>query len=358
LSLFLFSSHALAWGIVVSFSCLVVFCFNSVNETIKKASAFFVIVPLVVLWVSSTNPDQSTSVIEAGRYSQHIFNEASRYVTYFVDMFNERTEQGLHKERLLQFFSFTIGKDNLPDYVIVGAFLAFSPLLYGAKITRHWKRWLPFIFTFTAFMLVPYWLLNTAYINERFSLFCFLSLLFAYEKRELHPGSDDFFNRRNLFLGLTGVIVFAVLCSHLQTLTVYKEDDRDFKQIISRIQENKWVMALIYDTEPHPLISPSFQHYPKWYAAEKVGKVNYSFSMDPVVGHSVPLQYKGESRPVIDPWDPSGFNWQEHRGYMYDYFLVRSDKRVDHIFAESNNDVVLISQAGKWLLYGKRALLN
>jgi hypothetical protein len=359
-SLFLFSSHALAWGFVVSFSCLVVFCFNSVNETIKKASAFFVIAPLVVLWVSGTNQEESTPAIEAGRYSEHIFNQISQFVTYVVNMFNERTAQGAHKVRLMQFFSFAIGKDSLPDYVILGAFLAFSPLLYGARITRHWKRWLPFIFTFSAFMIVPYWLFNTAYINERFSLFCFLSLLFAYEKRQLNSDSDGFFNKRNLFLFLTVGIVFTVLCSHLQTLAAFKEDDRNFKIILSRMQENKWTMALIYDNDPHPLISPAFQHYSKWYAAEKVGKVNYSFSIDPVVGHSVPLQYKykGESRPIIDPWDPSGFKWHEHKGDMYDYFLVRNPYRVDHVFAESNNDVVLISQAGKWLLYGKRALLD
>jgi hypothetical protein len=356
-SLFLFFSHALAWAFVVSFSCLVVFCFNNLKETIKKASAFFIVVPIVALWASGT-PGQSTVEVESGRHLEHLFNKFSSLVTYIVNDFNERTEQGIHTVRLGQFFSFAIGKNHYSDYVAMGAFLAFAPLLYGAKITRQWKRWLPSIFTFSAFMIVPYWLFDTAYINERFSLFCFLSLLFAYEKRAVSPGIDGFFNKQNLFVCLTAAVVFAVLYNHLQTLVGFKENERDFKKILSRMEENKRVMSLIYDNEPSLPFAPPFQHYGKWYAAVKPGQVNYSFSIDPSMWHFVPLRYKGEPRPILDPWNPNSFNWHHHKGEIYDYFLVRSLSRVDHVFADSGNSIVLIAQEGKWFLYGKSGLLN
>lgn len=357
-SLFLFFSHALAWAFVVSFSCLVVFCSNNFRETIKKASAFFVILPLVALWVSSTGPSQTTSDIQTGRYLEYIFSKVGLYFTHFVDLFNERTEKGEHIVRAMQFFSYAIGKNPFSDYVAIGVFLAFSPLLYGARITLQWKRWLPFIFTFSAFMILPYWLFDTAYIYQRFSLFGFLSVLFAFEQRQASSGPKEPLNKQNIYLALTIGIIFAVLYSHFQTLTAFRENDRDFKRILLKMEENKLVMSLIYDHEPGLAFAPAFQHYGKWYSAEKVGQVNYSFSIDPAMWHVVPLQYKGANRPILDPWNPRSFNWRRHKGEIYDYFLVRSTDRLDHIFARSKGDVVLIAQEGKWLLYGKKALVD
>ncbi len=357
-STFLFFSHALAWAFVMGFSCLVVFCFNNLKDTIKKASAFFMVLPVVVMWASGTHTDPNAPKVPEGQMLAHIFSRFNFHFGYILDQFNERTEKGVHQIRLMQFFSFAIGKNQLSDYVAMGAFLAFAPLFYGAKITRNWKRWLPFLYTFSAFMIIPYWLFDTAYVNERFSLFAFLSLLFAYEKRAPEANPDNLFSKRNAFLVLTICVAFLVLNSHLKTISAFKQNDQDFKKILSKMEENKRVMSLIYDNAPHLPFTPAFQHYGKWYAAVKPGQVNYSFSIDPSMWHFTPLRYLGPDRPILHPWKPQTFSWRRHKGEIYDYFLVRNSERMDHLFARSRNEVVFIAQEGKWLLYGKKAYLE
>lgn len=80
----------------------------------------------------------------------------------------------------------------------------------------------------------------------------------VYEKRAPESDPENLFSKRNLFLVLTIGVVFLVLNNHLKTISAYKQDDQDFKKILSKMEENKRVMSLIYDNAPHLPFTPAF----------------------------------------------------------------------------------------------------
>ena len=55
----------------------------------------------------------------------------------------------------------------------------------GAKLTRNWRRWLPILCAVGAFMIIPYWIFDTAYVNLRFAVFLFPLSLFLFEQDKL-----------------------------------------------------------------------------------------------------------------------------------------------------------------------------
>lgn len=355
-SLFLFFAHAMAWAFAMVIAAAIIFIHNGLEGTKNKLLPFIVLLPLVFYWVylNGANQPAQPNNLEFGKYSAHLYERTTTELKYISKQFNERTTKGEHGQRAAEMLGFSIGRPPFGDFVIIALLLLAWPYFLGAKITRQWRRWLPFISLVLIYMIVPYWIFDTAYVNTRFAAFLLPLSLFLFEQdpaknMRRDKGVLNVSLRWLLGLGLTALILFG----NYNLFASFKDNDRDFKAILEKMEPNKMVLALMANQDSKLIVSPPFMHYGSYYQAEKGGMVLPSFPHDPVA-HNVPMRYKHDFWPVHDTWQPNLFEWEKHGGARYDYFLVRADKPMDYLFAHSNGKVSLVERQGLWWLYKQR----
>ncbi|MEY4591022.1 MAG: hypothetical protein RL497_3098 [Pseudomonadota bacterium] len=359
-STLLFFAHAMAWAFAMVIAASIIFINNNIKNTKQKLLPFVVLLPLVFYWVSVNGAAQAvqTSSVEFGNYLGHVFTRLSSELSYITGQFNERTTKGEHGQRAAEMLGFSIGRAPYSDFVAITLLLLAWPYMVGAKLTRNWKRWLPFLGVVGLYMVVPYWIFDTAYVNTRFAAFLLPLSLFLFEVNT----SKSIFQRYGLIKGsfrcILGVAVTAlVLVGNYAIFASFKKNDQDFKAILEKMEPKKTVLALMINQESKLTFSPPYMHYGSYYQAEKGGVVAPNFSHDPSA-HNVPLRFRGTPWVVPDTWLPDNFDWVKHEGARYDYFLVRSDKLKDYLFVGGGGRVVLEARQGSWLLYKNNKIVE
>lgn len=351
-SALLFFAHAMAWAFSMAAAVAILLVNNNLGDVKRKLLPFLVLLPVVAIWFSSNEASQS-SRIEPGNFVAHVSDKVGNELGYIAVQFKERTIKHEHKQRFLELISYSIGKQPLSDYIAASLILLFWPLIMGAKLTRNWRRWLPPLCAVGAFMIIPYWIFDTAYVNLRFAVFLFPLSLFLFEQDKLkNPieryGLPSFGCRFLLGIGL----VCGTLLLNYATLSSFKQNDDDFAFVLDKMSPNKTVLALMFDQDSALTFSPAYMHYGSYYQAEKGGIAVPSFSHDPMA-HNVPLRFKNTPWTLPSSWNPERFDWKEHSGDRYDYFLIRSKKPRDELFSASGGTIKLLASKGDWLLYGK-----
>jgi hypothetical protein len=360
-SLFLFFSHALGWLFAVTLGTVIAMMENRSDWAVKKASAFFAILPLVAYWASASGPAQPPVP-----FGDHLADTASRVsdIVFFVlDDIIDRVERDLHWDRLQELASLAIGQPAMWDFVALVLLYLSAPLWLGARLSRDWRRYAPLATTVAAYLLVPYWLFGTAYVYERFAVFLIPSSFFAFETAG-RPGLGSGAAapeaqgararwRRWAGYGASLALVCVMLAETNRTFAAFRENDAEFQAVIEAMKPGKRVLSLIFDQESPLRYSPPYMHFAFWYQAEKLGSVSPSFAESSVSQNS-PVPFRAiVERSVPSPWAPGTFDWTAHHGAEYDYFLIRSGASREGLFAKANGAVRLIVRRGPWQLYGR-----
>jgi hypothetical protein len=352
-SLLLFFSHALAWAFAMLAGSAILFTRNTLKESLKKASAFLSILPLAGFWMIIADPSgQSTP--NPPYYIDHYMNRIIGEITYIIEAFKDRTEKSVHLLRFKELMSFSIGLRAVWDFVVL-AFLFLSwPCWIGARFSKNWRRWLPLMTVFLAFMITPYWMFDTAYIYMRFSVFLFPLALFIFE----WPKDDVSLNKSLSKLAAkwaiycVGFLIIGI--TMWQTSSVFKafkNNDKDFQTIITSMEENKRVLFIALHAETPIEFAPSYLHHGAWYQAVKGGEVP-GFAHSPAA-QNVPVRYNGADWPVLSTWNPREFDWEQHQGDRYDYFLVISDNKDIQFLDPFRDKIKLIKNVGSWCLFAR-----
>ena len=345
-SFIVFFSHALAWGTVAVLSFFIFLQNHTIKSSVKRCIGFFSILPLVFIWLSSTNKSEST--IELGYYLEHYLNVVSGQVSYILEQFNIRTDNDQHVFRLKEMFSFAIGKGAALDFVVISIYLLIWPIFIGAAIKKRFVNWLPLLVVISLFMLVPYWFLNTAYIYQRFAAFLFPASFFLFASSKI-----EFELKWNKILAcfLTASLVLLLLSDTRRNFSSFKENDESFDSVINSIEPNKMVLTLILDSNSKFKFTPPYLHFGSWYQATKNGQALNNFSFDVDAKH-VPVKYAKEAWPLPPIWNTKTFDWKKHNGWRYDYFLVRSyTVPPQSLFKGSGDSVRLVARHGVWYAY-------
>jgi hypothetical protein len=355
LSLLLFSAHAMAWFVAMVIAPFVLWLNNPVKDAIKKYFAFVGIAPVVGAWLMKLSGGNSVQ-IEAGRHLEFYFTKGQEIFNYVWNDFVLRGGEGNHALRIKELFSVSIGMPIAWDYVALTIFLILWPKLIGAKFRLNPKYWLPLIAVFTVFMIIPYWLFDTAYVYSRFSFFLLPAVFFLYRLKEK---PDDGSAPASLELGrivfyLAGfMIVVGLLWGVNQNFRKLKPSDRDFKAVLAHMEPNKTILSLISYGDSPFAFSPAYSHFGSWYQASKGGVTIANFAHDLSL-HSFPVRYRHQVWPIPSTWDPRSFDWEVHQGSRYDYFLIRAQARQDEMFRAAPYPIVLLVNEGDWYLYGPK----
>lgn len=354
-SIFLFFAHALAWAFSLTIACSLLFCYNSFEHTKLKSWGFLAAVPVVLLWLSVTG--DSNQHVESGHLVEHLISRVREIWIQFNNEFYKLARENGHWGRTKELLSFSIGKPALPDYSLLGLLCLLWPKLIGARFSRNWRRYLPLLITVAAFQLVPYWIFDTAYVYYRFSIFLIPLGYCLFEQREVSSDEQPIPLRvqlKALAYQLGGFLIFAnILLSVHSLLSSFRDNDEQFKEILSAMEPDKRVMMMVFNGDSAMSFSPAYSHFAKYYQSEKMGEVLPSFAHDHNADN-VPVRYRHRFWQAPSVWNPSEFNWQRHGGDRYDYFLVRAEHTRNGLFQQAGSAVVLLKKSGPWHLYGKK----
>lgn len=356
LSALLFLSHAMAWAMAMAVIACIVWIGRPFKEACKRFLPFVIIIPLVVYWAANVGSGAKPSP-QMGHYSEHYLDSLSRELKNVKEQWQFRSEKGEHVQRLKELFAFAISRPPALDYVLISIFLALWPLFSGARLRRNPKYWLPVLSVVVAFLVVPYWIFDTAYVYLRFAVFLFPALFFLYVYQpSAGPLSvrDDFSAVLKKFASYAAafIVVSFLMVTINAEFDGFKKNDEEFSRTLAEMERGKTVLTLIFDHDSSFKFTPPYLHFGSWYQSVKGGVELMSFSHD-IGAQNVPVRYRHESWPIPDTWRSVDFNWIRHQGHRYDYFLVlsKSDRAPLLFRGSARKKVALQAQHGNWYLY-------
>jgi hypothetical protein len=238
-------------------------------------------------------------------------------------------------------------------------FGAAVPWLMGLRIDwRNKSSWIPFVVVALILAFVPFYAYDSSYLYERFTLFLAPAYAWMFVKRR--AADDKPLAQRSSFAKLY-VPLLVVLCWTMlgvQTGRAWRfaQESDDFNAVLRVLEPGQRALSMIF--EPHSDAANThnvYLHYPVWYQAEKSGFVDFSFAWFP----PQIVRFRAEHLPAVDKgfeWDPSVFDWKQHGGAEYRYFIARHKEPLPkNLFDGADCTPVSLIRSGSWTVFERRA---
>jgi len=335
----LFVCHALIMGLFVLITVgFWLFSARHLRDFVKCAWPVVALVPLVIVWfaIASQHPQASHPI----RWDLSWINTTDFYYSYAAGWIDpEQPGWG----RITGFIPRMLGVRPNLAVTLMGIMLFALPFLGGGRFTSFRVRWIPLLIITLLLLFLPNVLFGNSFTVQRFALLAMPLFLVAIDAANT-PGRVRRYVRMIAPLAAFGWIAYMSI-NALQ----FNKDSEGFEEVISKMEPNKRVISLMFLRDDDHFIAPVFLHFPAWYSAIKGGISSPSFAMF----SGMPVRYRTEHLPGIKmgfAWEPQSFDWQEHEGYKYDYFVARAPEQV---IRSSACGVNLVAHAGQWWLYSR-----
>lgn len=216
------------------------------------------------------------------------------------------------------------------------------PPLAGARFNRAPERWLPVLLVLIVFMCAPAYVLNAGFFYERLGIFLVPLWLMAWDA----PSGRT---RRLDWIGM--VLVMTWLFANAGRFAAFARESEALEPVIAAIEPGKTVASMIYDNSSPLFPGPVYLHFAGWYQVQRGGIVDFNFADF----YSSMVRYKKDAGPRMTEqlaWMPTAFQWAQHGGDKYDYFIVKADGDISaQLFKEKRAAVQLVGRSGWWWLY-------
>lgn len=251
--------------------------------------------------------------------------------------------------------------------IFLAAFLVMAavPWLMGLRI--DWRRnaaWVPFFGVAFILAWVPHIALDTAFLYERFALFLLPAYAWMFANQSAPYGQTALQveqRQGKRVLGASGVVllmatVWTVLGLHTVWAWRFAKESADFDAVTRAMEPRQRALALIFDRGSAAARNESlYLNFATWYQAEKQGLVDFNFAWFP----PQIVRFRPDRLPAVRPlfeWNPETFDWKQHRGSDYRYFVIRHDKPVPAtLFNGAQCAPKLLVSEGKWTVFEQRA---
>ena len=231
------------------------------------------------------------------------------------------------------------------DLIAVALIMAFVvPVVILLGVRRQWRYYIPFAVCLVVALLFPHCIFAVAAVYQRFAPFvlpCFALILARATPR-----------RANLAIVWLVVVALAWTGGMAWRMSVFQREGSGWSTILRQMAPGQRVLSLNFEHNSEVFSGAVFLHFPAWYSALKGGIVDLSFACNNV---DIAL-YHQEVLPRVCytglDFHPERFNWQQHEGWQYRYFVVHSPvERGATLFAGSEFPVVLRAHDADWWLY-------
>lgn len=250
-------------------------------------------------------------------------------------------------ERLTQLPSLVTGAGSW-HLALFGLAIVMVPYATRQLVpTREPRRWIPLLATLGVLLTVPDVVFGNHYTYQRFGLFVVPFLLLASDPRDVGP-------LRRRYAGAF-VIAAACLWAAITGLTFhgFSQESRSFTKMLDRMEPGRRALQMVFAKQSEFSPVPVYLHFGSWYQALRHGPVDFSFSL-----FSVQLvRFRPGEIPAVGygfEWRPGVFDWQQHAGDQYDYFLIRTGvDRTETLFRGASTPPRLLARENGWWLYAR-----
>jgi hypothetical protein len=245
-------------------------------------------------------------------------------------------------ERFYQLLVQPAGQDRISLVtLLVTVAVVMLPALAGSTFSRKPERWLPGALMLLAFVLMPHYVMSTAYVFQRLGLFLVPLWLMAWDP----PGA-----LRRRVEGLAIAAVLLVSFTNIGRFVGFARETESFRDVLAAVPPRHTIASMVYDPYSEFFTLPVYLHFPVWYQANASGIVDFNFANF----FSQMVRYRRHASGMTDDltWTPTEFDWKTNGGERYDYFIVKSSSDVSpDIFKEQRDSVELVTRSGWWWLY-------
>ncbi len=250
----------------------------------------------------------------------------------------------------LRFAQLYVNISGVPsDLIAVVLILAFVvPVVALLGVRRQWHYYTPFTVCLVIALLFPHSIFSVDAVYERFAPFvlpCFALILARPTPR-----------RANLAILWLVAVALAWTGGMAWRMTVFQREGSGWSTILRQMPPGQRVLSLNFSHNSEVFDGAVLLPLPVWYSALKGGIVDPSFACDNVDL----VLYRPDALPKVCYADlefhPERFNWQQHEGWQYRYFVVHSPvERGAALFPGSEFPVVLRAHDDGWWLYENTA---
>jgi hypothetical protein len=230
-------------------------------------------------------------------------------------------KMGSYAIRMVQLILFPFDGDYQAGLVYLFAMLWAAPVLFGLRPRRDsLAPYVPLLAFSLVWLFVPAVLFGTYFVYQRFIIFAlpFYLLIFA---------GPVIRGARFINLITVGIVtVFIGYTGH--NLYQFRLEQQDFVRLMNAMEPGQ---RALFNVSRDDGASPAFDHqatylqWPMWYAAERQGWADFSFA----IFFPQPVQYRQPPLLLFDLIDRGQpFNWQQHDGATYRYFILRGDSEL------------------------------
>ncbi len=320
MALFFFHVIALGFGALISLSYLFAKNVRDPLRFLKCAIPYAAPIPLIAIWLSSVYRNEATV-----QDTTIIFGPVAR--------------------RLIVLFEQIAGLDGSAFFIslLVTATVLIAPFLFGYRMSARVERWLPLLTGLLVYMVFPYYMQSTAYLYQRLAVFLVPLWLIVWDppKRESHAW---FAACVLLTLAAWGFFNFSRFLD-------FAEESSGYSQVLSRAEPGRRMAGMLFCKRSASFRYPVYLHFHAWYQAKSAGISDNSFAMT----HPSMVRYRDLAAPRVGDrlaWAPAAFEWSQHGGPSYDYFLVCAQGDVSQVlFKEKIDSVELVAYVHPWWLY-------
>ena len=208
--------------------------------------------------------------------------------------------------------------------------LLITPFLISSRLqSLRSPAVIPFFIFLVIFFLFPTYALKIQYLYQRFAIVLFPFFSFLFIARPIINSSA-----RQLDLNTLIASTVLITCVWVQFWTVtteiraYAKESKDFENILDLLEPRSRALYLPINAESDAQNRDNiYLHYGQWYQAEKNGFVDFNFAWTP----AMIMRFEGNNSSPIKPgfeWESSKFNWNNHEGATFRYFIFKSKKEI------------------------------
>ncbi len=209
---------------------------------------YSLLVPVVVLWFLATQQTEP----------------AARMATDF--------QLGGHRVPLL-FMVLAGGRTNV-DGILTGLLIFAAPFIGGAKFSTQPWRWTMFVISAVLFFGAPHFIFGTAFIYQRFVVFCISGLLLALDTPSHRNGTAPAIWSCAIPPALTLILLLSI---GVRFAGFNRESD-GLDKLLAQIPRGARLLYLPVDRFSANTLFPVFLHSGMWHQVRQGGVTDFSFA--------------------------------------------------------------------------------
>jgi hypothetical protein len=216
---------------------------------------------------------------------------------------------------------------------------------------RDWRCYLALACSLVTAVFAPHSLFGVDAAHQRFAPF-----VLPFFALTLARSSNAPRRKATLAFAWLGFFALAWTAGVACRMRVFEAEARGFSSLLAQMEPGQRALSINFSPDSRAFAGPVFLHHAAWYSALKSGIVDPSFACSNVDL----ILYRPEAIPAVRFADfefhPRRFDWREHEGQRYRYFVVHARvEKSARLFADAGVPVLLRASDGDWWLYENTA---